>query len=121
MDGSGIAISWGGLGLVWTVATTAGGVIFAAFWWIYRRLVHHDSEMAGIRTDTEKRFGAVEAKVERVTDALDHLPDRESTHRLELSMETMRGEMRVIAEQLKPVSAISSRLQEMMMQERGGR
>ncbi len=120
MDGSGIEMSWRGAAFMWSAATTVAGVIFAAFWWTYKRLIAHDAEMGSIRTDMEKRFGSNEARLARVSDALDHLPDKEATHRLEVSMETMRGEIRVLHEQLKPVSAISARLQEMMM-ERGGR
>lgn len=125
----GIAISWTGLNVVVVIVTSGGGVVVAAFWWIYRRLADQSKEMSDIRLDMARnyvqlpmlahvtqRLDSTEVKVAQVADAVDHLPDKESTHRLELCLEAMRGELRVLAEQIKPVSAISSRMQEMMME-----
>nr|WP_284701211.1 DUF2730 family protein [Rhodoplanes tepidamans] len=63
------------------------------------------------------RIDDVTHRVTKVEDEIAHMPDRETTHRLELSIAEMRGEMKTLAERMKPVAAISERLQELMLQE----
>lgn len=67
------------------------------------------------------RVDDVKDRVTKIEDQLEHMPDRETTHRLELSITEMRGEMKTLAERMKPVAAISERLQELMLQEGRGR
>jgi len=74
---------------------------------------------------------AVEAKVGRLTEVvadqdrrlahveetIEHLPDRESLHSMQVSITELKGEIQVLAERLKPVAAIADRLQEHVLAE----
>lgn len=57
----------------------------------------------------------VEDRVARVEQELNHLPSRETVHRMEISLANLNGEMRALGEQLKPVASISERLQEFLL------
>ncbi|WP_048646588.1 DUF2730 family protein [Nitratireductor soli] len=62
-------------------------------------LAHHD-----------KRLQAVESKIE-------HMPDSGSAHRLELAIERLNGRIETLDERLKPVAAISERMQELLLEQ----
>jgi len=62
------------------------------------------------------RDRAIEERVSRVENELRHLPNKEVTHRLEIAMVELSGKMDAFTEQLKPVNAISSRLQELLLE-----
>lgn len=57
----------------------------------------------------ERRISAVENEIK-------HLPDRDMAYRLEMSVQEMRGQIDVLSERMKPIAAISERLQEMMLE-----
>lgn len=61
------------------------------------------------------RFALVEARLLKVESDMSHLPDREQTHRLELAIEHLTGRMATLDERLKPVAAVSDRLQEFLL------
>lgn len=46
-----------------------------------------------------------------------HLPDAHSAKRTEVALSEVRGELQVLSERLKPVAAISERLQEFLLEE----
>ncbi len=48
---------------------------------------------------------------------LKHLPDAESAHRMEVAIARLEGNLEVMAERLKPVAAISERLQEFLLEQ----
>ncbi len=58
----------------------------------------------------DRRIQAIEGKIK-------HLPDRETTHRMELAMSEINGKLNVMAERLKPIEAIGERLQETLMEQ----
>ena len=60
----------------------------------------------------EKRLGQVETDI-------DHLPEKDLVHRLELSIEQLKGQMSVIAERVGPIKAVADRMQELMLTEGG--
>jgi hypothetical protein len=62
------------------------------------------------------KLDIVEDKVTVVQNDLKHLPDKETTHRLELSIGEMRTEMRGLTERVKPISAIADRIQDAIME-----
>jgi hypothetical protein len=84
----------------------------------------------GRKKDTEEKFKAydirlgavagkldvVEEKVTIVQNDLKHLPDKETTHRLELSIHEMRTEMRGLTERMKPIGAMAERMQDAILE-----
>jgi hypothetical protein len=59
---------------------------------------------------TEDRISTLEGEFR-------HLPDRNSVHSINVSLEQMKGELKALGEQLKPVAKISDRLQEFLLEQ----
>jgi hypothetical protein len=86
--------------------------------------------LSGRKKDTDEKFKAhdirigalagkidiVEDKVTVVQNDLKHLPDKETTHRLELSISEMRTEMRGLTERMKPIGAMAERMQDAILE-----
>jgi uncharacterized coiled-coil protein SlyX len=103
-----------------TLAQWAG--FFVSFAALAYAVVGNKSKAANTRAaGLEKRADELENRMTKVESALAHLPDKDVTHRLELSLSEMRTEISVLAERIKPVSAISVRLQEVLLEKAGGR
>jgi len=66
--------------------------------------------------DLERRVDKVEDRATKIESGLAHLPDKEITHRLELSIMELKAEIGVLSERIKPVAAVSQRMQEFMME-----
>lgn len=62
------------------------------------------------------RLDGVEDRVTRAEGELEHMPDRDTTHRLEMAIARLEGRMETMDERLKPIAAISVRLQDMVME-----
>ncbi len=82
------------------------------------------SMFAGNRKALSERFAKAEEKIEKIDDRvaklegeINHLPDKNSFHIMQLAMSEMRGDLNVMVERLKPVAAISERLQEFLVQQ----
>ncbi len=58
----------------------------------------------------DRRIQAVEAE-------LKHIPDRDTAHRLELTMEKISGRLDTLDERLKPIAATNARLQEFLLEQ----
>lgn len=83
------------------------------------------------RTDHERAISSLDGKFVHAVEKIDkvedrvaalesefrHLPDRGAVHTIQLSLSELRGEMRAMGEQLKPVAAISDRLQEFLLEQ----
>jgi uncharacterized coiled-coil protein SlyX len=74
--------------------------------------------------NTEARFRAGAERMDRldtrlasVEQTLRAQPTRDDMHALHLTMKGMEGEMKVLTERLKPVEAISERLQEVLLEQ----
>ena len=63
------------------------------------------------------RFQMVEARLLKIEADIEHMPDRDQTHRLELAVERLTGRMETLDERLKPVAAVSDRLQEFLLEQ----
>lgn len=74
------------------------------------------------------RFAMFDVQFAKVEEALKHLPDREQSHRMEMAIEKLSGQMSkmdaqlsgridALDERLKPVAAISDRLQEFLLEQ----
>jgi hypothetical protein len=62
------------------------------------------------------KLDIVEDKVTIVQNDFKHLPDKETTHRLELSIGEMRTEMRGLSEQMKPIREMVARVQDVVLE-----
>ena len=56
-------------------------------------------------------------RVQAIEGEMRHLPDRDSAHRLELTMEKISGRLDTLDERLKPIAATSDRLHELLMEQ----
>jgi predicted nucleic acid-binding Zn-ribbon protein len=77
------------------------------------RIARLENELAHVPKRDELR--GLDARTVRLENELLHLPDREQTHRLELSIIELKGHIGGLDERLKPVAAISDRLQEFLL------
>jgi len=71
----------------------------------------------------DARFGAMAEKIDHAEDRISrvevelrHLPDHDTVNRLESTIEKLHGEVRVLAERVKPISAIADRVQEALLE-----
>ncbi|MDQ2084529.1 DUF2730 family protein [Xanthobacteraceae bacterium Astr-EGSB] len=64
----------------------------------------------------DDRVDKLEDRATKVEATVSHLPDKDFTHRLELSITQLRGEVSTLTESVKPVAAIAGRLQEAMLE-----
>ena len=60
---------------------------------------------------------AIAARLTMIEGDMKHLPDAHSAKRTEVALSEVRGELQVLSERLKPVAAISERLQEFLLEE----
>lgn len=62
------------------------------------------------------KVDAAEDRITRVESDLQHLPDKEITHRLEMAIGDLRTEMRGMTERMKPIGAMAERIQERLLE-----
>lgn len=81
------------------------------------------SDIASVRTDLGAEIKAVDDKTDAVAGrvstletVLHQMPDKDSLHRLEISLERMTGEINTLNAKLLPVENLSRRLQEFMLE-----
>jgi hypothetical protein len=65
-----------------------------------------------------KRLDGVDTRVTRIESELEHLPDKDTAHRMEMAIARLEGRLEVMDERLKPVAAMASRMQDAMIEER---
>lgn len=65
-------------------------------------------ELATKVDQVEERVAIVEAEIQ-------HLPDRETTHAMELAFRDLKGEVAVLVERIGPIAKTSERLQEFLL------
>lgn len=63
------------------------------------------------------KIDKVEDRVAQLESEFRHLPDRDSVHRMEVSLTELRGELKSMGEQLRPVASIADRLQEFLLEQ----
>lgn len=77
----------------------------------------HKEDVAEDARTTAVAIADVERRVLSLEGELRHLPDREQSHRMELSLEKLNGRIEILATQLEPVSAIADRWQELILEQ----
>jgi hypothetical protein len=63
------------------------------------------------------RFQLIEGRVQTIEGEMKHLPDHKTAHALELAVEKLNGRIETLDERLKPVAAISERMQEILLEQ----
>ncbi len=58
----------------------------------------------------------LDRRVQKVENDLTHMPDAETTHRLEITLERMAGRLDTMDERLKPIAATNLRLQDYLLE-----
>jgi hypothetical protein len=66
--------------------------------------------------DLDRRTDVLEDRATKLEGHLNHLPDKDVTHRLELSIRDLKAEVGMLSERMKPVSAVAHRLQEVILE-----
>lgn len=100
--------------LLWLVALSTVLSVGTAVWTIFSGPSRKNaSRLDGLDT----RLSAQEAAHARLRDRVDGLPNADMMHRLELSLARMEGHIDRLDERLKPVAAISERMQELLIEQ----
>ncbi|MGE6739771.1 DUF2730 family protein [Allorhizobium pseudoryzae] len=68
-------------------------------------------------TKVELKLVEHDRRVQTIENEMKHLPDRDSQHRMELQLSDMNGKFTALEERLKPIAAVSIRLQEFMLEQ----
>ncbi|MBT9293318.1 hypothetical protein [Prosthecodimorpha staleyi] len=71
------------------------------------------AEAAAEATD---QAGALADRVTRLERDMEHLPDNETAHRMEMAIVRLEGRLETMDERLKPVASIATRMQEILME-----
>lgn len=83
---------------------------------IQRSIATVETQLAMLKREADQRVDRLEDRVTKTEAEIAHLPNKDATHHLELTMAEMRGELRTLAERIKPIAAISDRIQEAMVE-----
>jgi len=75
--------------------------------------VHNDATLS--KQAIELRIDRLEDRVTRAESQIEHMPDKEVTHRLELTVGELRGDVKALTESIKPIRAIADRVQEAIL------
>lgn len=89
------------------------GIISIIYTWITARSRVNGEEIKVLRelsVEASRRMDRLEKDIE-------HLPDRNQAQTMQVELAQMSGEIKLLAERLKPVAAISERLQEFLLSE----
>lgn len=62
-----------------------------------------------------EKVETVEERVAVLEAEMQHLPDRETTHAMELAFRDLKGEVAVLVERIGPIAKTSERLQEFLI------
>jgi len=107
------------LGLL-NLALALGAVAYA---WLSRegREAHaevkalKDSEIKPLRDKVER----LEDRTSKIEGEMSHLPDKDTSHRMEMAIARLEGQLAVMDERLKPVAAMAARMQDYVMETKG--
>ncbi|RJF70887.1 DUF2730 family protein [Rhodopseudomonas palustris] len=76
-----------------------------------------ESKASKEHTDVlQKRVELIDKRVTTVESELKHLPDKDTTHRLEIALKDLGIEVGRMAERIKPVAAMADRIQEALVE-----
>jgi hypothetical protein len=112
----------------WISLAIAAGALAFAIYGRYsdrhgKKLTDLESGIAGVanqltayRAANDMRIDRVEDRCTRAESDIAHLPNIESTHRMEMSIGKLEGEVHALVERIKPIGAMADRIQEALME-----
>ncbi|WP_024278010.1 hypothetical protein [Xanthobacter sp. 126] len=65
----------------------------------------------------ELRMSKVEDRITRTESVLGNVPDKETSHRLEMAIARLEGRLETMDERMKPVAAMANRVHERLFEE----
>lgn len=120
-----LSIEFGALASWLSVVTSMGTLVFVI---ITHRSGRNETRIAEVEGKVETKaskdhvaslaakIDVAEDKITRMQSHIEHMPDKDTTHRLELAIGELRTEMRGISEKVKPISAMADRIQEVLLE-----
>lgn len=100
--------------LLWVVALSTFFSFGSLIWTVFSG----PSRKNSTRIDAyEAALTVLDSSHQRLRDRVEGLPNAEMMHRLELSLARMEGHIDRLDERLKPVAAISERMQELLIEQ----
>ena len=100
--------------LLWVVALSTFFSFGSLIWTVFSGPSRKNSS----RIETlEAALNVLDSGHQRLRDRVDGLPNADMMHRLELSLARMEGHIDKLDERLKPVAAISERMQELLIEQ----
>lgn len=76
-----------------------------------------EKEMKERQDKAEKTLIDHDRRIQTVESEMNHLPDRETTHKMQISMERIAGRLDTMDERLRPIAATNHRLQEYLLEQ----
>lgn len=68
-------------------------------------------------TKAEGKLVEYDRRIQTIESEMHHLPDRETTHKMQISMERIAGRLDTMDERLRPIAATNHRLQEYLLEQ----
>ncbi|SCM75427.1 conserved hypothetical protein [uncultured Pleomorphomonas sp.] len=101
----------------WPVVAFAFGLALTIAGWAIRKGLASQDELRAEAGTRARADAEIDERLSRLETEMDHIPNKESLHRVDLTLTELRGEIQVLTERLKPVAAISDRLQEFLIEQ----
>ncbi|RAI37534.1 hypothetical protein CH338_15770 [Rhodoplanes elegans] len=100
-----------------TVLLALSGPAVALASFAYTVVTQRKKASADALAAISARVSAVETRTTQIEGQIENLPNREATHRLELALSDMRGDLKALTERIGPMAATSMRLQEYLLEQ----
>lgn len=97
------------LKLAFPVLLSTGGIVYS---WFSARTKARTEEIEEIRKD----LLAQDRRIADMEGALQHLPDKESMHRLEMTVERLSGDLKVAVKSLESVDRVAQRIDTFLLE-----
>ncbi|WP_321402683.1 DUF2730 family protein [Maridesulfovibrio sp.] len=104
------------------LSTIGGGVVLWGIWSLKKSFVSH-KDCDNCRKEITQKTTDLGHRVTQNENALEHLPTKDSTHKLELQLAGMRGDLKVLTEKIGSVEAINQqvgRIEEYLLNNKRG-
>lgn len=86
--------------------------------WVIAMRGARRSETAALETSigvVRKDLADVAGRVSKTESQIAHLPDKDATHRMEMALVELRGDLKVMGANLAPIAATTERLNEFLL------
>lgn len=83
---------------------------------VYIWLTSKSSEAHKLASTAHDEIKALQRRADALETGFAHLPTKEEFHALKLSLAEFRGALDVVSERMRPIGAISERLQELLLE-----